>query len=76
MLDSHQYIKKNIFFETIRPNELEFHMKTPYSKRTSINAHGLCHMDKMAAMPFYDKKNLKKNLLQNQRVMYYWGLGD
>ena len=35
-------------------------MKTPYSKRTSINATGLCRIDKMAAMPFYDKKNLIK----------------
>ena len=44
-----------VFSETIRPIELEFHMKTPYNKLAKIYANCFGHMTKKAAMPIYGK---------------------
>ena len=42
---------KHSFSETIRPIELNFHMKTPYDKLAIIYTNCYGHMTKMADMP-------------------------
>ena len=46
---------KHIFSETIRPNELKFHMKSPYDRLANIYTNCSGHMTKMATMPIYGK---------------------
>ena len=41
--------------ETARQIEAKFHVEPPLDGVMKVNANGLCHMTKMAAMPIYDK---------------------
>ena len=52
-------ILKIIFSQTIGPNELKFHVKTPYAKLAKIFTNYFGHMTKMAAMPIYGKNPIK-----------------
>ena len=48
-----------VFLQTIGPNELKFHVKTPYDNLAKIYTKYFGHMSKMAATPIYGKNLLK-----------------
>ena len=50
----------NVFFSgTTRPIEVKFHVKPPWDGETKFCMWGPGHMNKIAAMPIYDKNPLK-----------------
>ena len=58
----------NIFSsETMGPIEAKFHMEPHWARGTKVCSNGPGNMTKMAAMPIYGK-NLKKNILRNQKI--------
>ena len=46
---------KHTCSETIRPIELEFHMKSPYDRLANMYTNCYGHMTKMDTRPIYDK---------------------
>ena len=58
----------NIFsLETTGPIKVKFHIEPPRDGRTKVYSNRAGHKTKVAAMPIY-VKNLKKNLLRNQKA--------
>ena len=52
----------NIFSsETTGPIEAKFQMEPPWDGGTKVSSNGPGHMTRMAAMPIYGKKKLKKS---------------
>ena len=75
-------ILKHNFSETIRPIELNFHLKTPYDKLAIKYPNYSGHMTKMADMPIYAKNPLKIFFSRTRRPITWdlvcsmgmWGL--
>ena len=42
-------------------------MEPPWEEGKKVNINGTGHKTKIAAMPIYDKKNLKSILFQNEK---------
>ena len=60
-----------VFSETIEPNELKFHLKTPDNKLAKIYANCFGHLTKMAYMPIYSKNPLKIFFSRTRRLMTF-----
>ena len=56
-VQGHSYSTFSNFFslETPRPIEAKFHMQPPWDRGMKVNAIGLCHITKVAAMSIYGK---------------------